>query len=233
MGELHGCCQHIALTDAYADGFAREPHLLGSSLVGMAFPVGGGHQARLFARNVDSGDLAKSEYTHEIMHAIDAELARDRIEIHVAGLHDGVAHREDAVSLGLPVAEYISAAGKAEVSGAEYRLIGGHDAVFQSGHREKWLDGRAGRVGAAQRAVDERLIDVVLQDVVLLGREAPRDRVRLESRRAGEGDDVAGVRIDGDGGAAFARPGVLRGPLQANVDTEDQIRAGDTLAYIE
>jgi len=47
------------------------------------------------------------------------------------------------------------------------------------------------------------------------------------------GDDVAGVRIDGDGRAAFARQGVLRGPLHAHVDTEDQIRAGDGLAYVQ
>ncbi len=119
MGELHGRCQHIALTDAHADGFAGEPQLLGGSLVGMAFPVGGGHQARLFARNVDSGDLAESEYAHELMHAVDAELARDRVEVHVARLHDGVAHREDAVTLGLPVVEYIPAAGKAEMARAE------------------------------------------------------------------------------------------------------------------
>src|SRR5260370_19775629 len=119
MGELHRCCQHIALTDAYADGFARKPHLLRGSLIGMTLPVGGRHQARLFARNVDSGDLAKTEYAHEIVHAIDAELARDRVEIHVARLHDGVAHREDAVTLGLPVAEYIPTAGKTEVARAE------------------------------------------------------------------------------------------------------------------
>ncbi len=112
-------------------------------------------------------------------------------------------------------------------------MFGGHDAIFQCGHREEWLDRRAGRVGAAQRAVDERLVDIVLQGVELLGREAARERVGIESRRAGEGDDVARVRIDGDGRAAFARQSLLCGPLHAHVDAEDQIRAGDGLAYIQ
>ena len=67
----------------------------------------------------------------------------------------------------------------------------------------------------------------------MLGREAARERVGIESRCAGEGDDVAGVRIDGDGRAAFARQGVLRGSLHAHVDAEDQIRTGDRLAYVE
>jgi hypothetical protein len=35
------------------------------------------------------------------------------------------------------------------------------------------------------------------------------------------------------GSIAFARQGALRGPLHAHVDTQDQIRAGDRLAYVE
>ena len=77
MGELHGGCEHVALADADADGLAGKPDLLGGALVGVAFPLGGGHQPRLFAGNVDAGEFAEAERAHEIVHAVDAELVRD------------------------------------------------------------------------------------------------------------------------------------------------------------
>ena len=41
--------------------------------------------------------------------------------------------------------------------------------------------------------------------VELLGSEAARKGVRIETRRAGKRNDIARVRIDGDGRAALAR----------------------------
>ena len=223
MSELHGGCEHVALADADADRLTGKPNLLGGALVGAAFPIGRWHEPGLFARNVDPGEISEAELAHEIVHAIDAESFRDRVEIHVARLLDRVAHRNSAVAFGLPVAEQMAAARQAEMTGAENRLVRGHHAVFQRGQREKRLDGRAGRIGAAQGTVDQGLVDVVLQRLVLLGGEAARERVGIETRGTGEGKDIAGMRIDGDGRAAFAREAVFGGALHAHVETQDQI----------
>ena len=210
MSQLQGGCQHVALADADADRFAGKPHLFGGALVRAAFPFGGGHEARLFAGYVDAGELSEAELAHEIVHTIDAESFRDGIEIHVAGLLDGVAHRDRAVALRFPVAEQMAAARKTEMAGAEDRFFRGHDAVLECRQREERLDGRAGRIGAAQGAVDQRFVDIALQGIVLLGREAARECVGIETRRAGEGKDIAGVRIDGDGRSPLARKSRLR-----------------------
>jgi len=50
-----------------------ETHLLGRPLVGVAFSVGGGHQARLFAGMSIPVDLPKTDILL-IVHAIDADL---------------------------------------------------------------------------------------------------------------------------------------------------------------
>ena len=100
----------------------------------------------------------------------------------------------------------------------KYGLFGSHHAVFQRGHCEERFHRGARRIGAPQRAVDQRLVDVVLQDIELLGGEAARECIGVESGRAGESHDVAGIWVDGDGGAALALQGVFRGALHAHVE---------------
>src|SRR5450631_2087721 len=99
----------------------------------------------------------------------------------------------------------VAAARQAEMSGTKDGLIRSHDTVLERRQGEERLDRRARRVCAAQGAIDQRLVDVVLQGVVLFGRQAASEGVGVEARGTGEGDHIAAVRIDGDGRAAFAR----------------------------
>ena len=212
------------MADADADRLTGKPDLLGRALVGAAFPFGGWHEPGLFARNVDPGEISEAELAHEIVHVVDAESFRDRVEINVARLLDRVAHGNGAMPLGLPVPEQMAAARQTEMAGAENRLFRGHDAVLECGQREERLDGRAGRIGAAQGTVDQGLVDIALQRLVLLGGEAAREGVGVETRGTRERKDIAGMRIDGDGGSPQTRECRLGGALHAHVETQYEIR---------
>ena len=61
------------------------------------------------------------------------------------------------------------------------RRVGVDDAVLERGERDQRLDRRARRVLAAQRAVEQRDVDVLRQCCVLGVSEPAREPVRVEA----------------------------------------------------
>jgi len=99
---------------------------------------------------------------------------------------------------------------------------------LESGERGDELEDGAGRVGRAQRLVDERLARVVHEQRVFRVREVARHRVRIERRLGHDGFHAARLRFDHDDRArGDTRDGLLGEALELAVDREDQVCARD------
>ncbi len=204
-----------------------KPDLIRGTLEGLALPFRRGQQAGLLAADVDAGERAVAELGQEVRDALAADRRGETEEVHVAGLRDRVGQVEVAVPAGLALAEQQAAAGQVEHAGAELLAVRVHQVVGQGGQRERGLDRRARRIGAAQRAIEQRLVDVVGQRRVLAAGEAAREAGRVEPRLAGQRQHVAGIRVDRDHGAAVIAEPVLGGLLGLQVQREHQVFAGD------
>ncbi len=161
MRELQWRRQHVPLSDARDHGLARKPDLHVLALEGLLLPVARGQQRRALAGDVDARLLAEAEPGEEIVHAVDAEPLGEPVEIHVAGLGNRRVHVHRAMPALFPVAITVAVASQLEVAAAELGLVGLGDAVFEPGERNQRLDGRAGRVNAAQCAIVEGHVDAL------------------------------------------------------------------------
>src|ERR1700730_3549216 len=103
---------HRTLTDSHADGFAGEPHLIARPLEYAPLPFRRCHEPGFFAGDIDAREGAVAAGTHELVHAVDAERPGDPVEVHVAGLRDGMAHVDGSMLLVVPV--LMAAAGQGE-----------------------------------------------------------------------------------------------------------------------
>ena len=130
-----------------------------------------------------------------------------------------------AVPAGFTFAKLQPAAGQVEHAGAKFRLARIHQVVGESGERNGGFDRGPGRVGAAQRSIQQGLVDVVLQEAELRYRQAARESVGIEGGRAGQRQHVAAARIDGHHGASLADQPFLGDALHAHVDAQNQIAA--------
>ena len=148
------------LADAHADGFARKPHLVGLALEGVPLPLRRGIEAGLLAGNVDAGELAVAEGVHEGRHPLDLEPVGDAEEVDVAGDADGVAHVQTPPCF-LSSRYWWALPGMVKMPGQNSIWVRRQDAVRLGGQRIQGLHRRTRRIGAAQRAVQERHVDVV------------------------------------------------------------------------
>src|SRR5690606_37018567 len=103
------------------------------------------------------------------------------------------------------------------------------ETVLQGRGRGDDLEGRSGRVDLAQGPVEHRVVRVVLLLQLLPGLGVrrggvPGERRRVVGRVGGEGQDLAGGRLDRGDGALAALPlqpfvgGLLRGGVQRGDD---------------
>ena len=107
------------------------------------------------------------------------------------------------------------------------------DAVGQARERDDRLHGGAGRIFALERAIEQRLVDVLVERLELRLGEAAAEGVRIEARRRHHRDDVAVVRIDGDHRAAPADESLLGDQLRGQVDAGDDVAARDRLDLLQ
>ena len=226
MGQLQGSRQHVALADAYDDGFAGEPDLVLWTLVGFFLPLGGGHEAGLFAGNVDAGTDSEPQVRHGLVHAPDSEHICQGIEVHIAGSGDGIAHVCVAVAGFLPVAVTVSAARQREPTGARTRVVRVDDAILEACQGHERLDGRAWRVGATQDSVKHGAVEAVGQCAVVAVGNTAREQVRVKTWRGGEHQHIASHRVHGYHGPAPAGQGLLCHGLQLCIEGNGEVAAG-------
>jgi hypothetical protein len=105
------------------------------------------------------------------------------------------------------------------------RLLRGALAVGEGGERHVGLEGRARRVGAGQRAVDHRLVGVLVQFLPVLRVDPVDEEVRVEPGLGHEGEHAAGGRVDRHQRAAPVAEGAIDHFLQPGVDLEHEVAA--------
>ncbi|VWD57205.1 hypothetical protein BCO19218_06837 [Burkholderia contaminans] len=217
----------VALADPEADRLAVEPLLLRGLLERLLLPVGRRQDPARLALDVDPGDLAEAERLHEIRDRVHAEVAREHVEVGVVRHHDRLVHVDPALARAHVVAERVAA--EREVAGILEAPARRALAERQAGERHERLVRRSGRVGAVQRAVQERLVGRVVQLVPGLLVDAVDERVRVEARRRHEREHVARLRLDRDQRAALAGERLLGHLLQPDVERQHEVVAGRRL----
>ena len=125
---------------------------------------------------------------------------------------------------GLAVAELVPA--EHEVAGIADGLLRSALAVGQRGERHVGLEGGAWRVGAGERAVDERLVGRVVELVPVQGIDAVDEEIGVEARLAHEREHAARGWIDRDQRAAPVAERGVGDLLQACVEVEHDVVAG-------
>ncbi|CAJ0798424.1 hypothetical protein LMG18090_03708 [Ralstonia mannitolilytica] len=213
----------VALADAQRDRFTVVPLLLLGALVRFALPFGGRQDAGALAFDVDPGDLPEAQRLHEIVDRVDAHVVGELVVVRIARHHDGAEHVDPAVAARRIVAERVVAEReRARVGHAPlWRAL----AELQRGQCHEGLVGGAWRIGAAQRAVQQRLVGRVVELVPGCRVDALDEEVRVERRLRDEGQDVARLRLDRHQRAAAVAEELLRQPLQVDVERQDQVVA--------
>ena len=114
------------------------------------------------------------------------------------------------------------------MAGTEHLEVGRDDPFLEGGGGDGDLEGGPRRVEPLDGPVEQRAQPVGGERRVAGPVDAGRERVRIVGGKAGEGEDLAVVRIEHDGGAGVAeRPErLLRRLLQVVVDREPHAAAG-------
>ena len=100
------------------------------------------------------------------------------------------------------------------------RLLRRALAERQRRQRHEGLVGRAGRIGAAQRPVEQRLVERLVERLPVLDVDAVDEQVGVEGRLADEGEHLAVARVDRDQRAAPVAEQLLDQRLQPDVDRQ-------------
>src|SRR5207248_1216522 len=157
----------VALTDARGDGITEIPLAVLVAIVlageALALPLARWQHAGQLAFDVDTGFLPETEARHEARGVIDIGIVREQIVVGVAGHDDRLVHVDAAVAARLVVAKPVRLSRYLEEAGIENRLRRGALAQRERVEREERLDRRAGRIRAAQRSVEQRLVDRFVQ----------------------------------------------------------------------
>ena len=210
----------VALADADRRGFTREPWLLEALLL----PGRRRQQPGLFVGQVDAGEPAKAPGRHEVVNAVHAQIVGSAVVIGVGRDHDGLVQVHTAVSLRLGVAEAVLA--QHPVARVLDRVLGLAHLVFQHGQRHEGLVGGAGRVGAAQRPVQQRPIGIAVQRLPVAVIDAVNEQIGVEAGHRHEGQNFTGTRLDGHQRAPIAGQQFFGQLLQRDVQRQPDVLAG-------
>ena len=208
----------VALADTERDGFTGIPLLLVDALVSFFLPVLAGQDAAHFAKNIDAGDLPEAHGFHEVVHGIDAQLIGQGVVVHIARLDDGLVHIDRTQAVVAVTSEGVAAKGVVRVV-LDHRA-GRALAGLQRCHRHEGLVGRARRVGAAQRAVQQRFVERFAQRGPAFAVDAIDEQVGIESGFADESQHLSGGRVHRNQRAAPVAKHVFDQLLQADIERQ-------------
>ena len=228
---LHRGERVVTLPDARRYRVAQIPLAVLFTVVlareALALPRPRGKHARQLALDVDAGLLSVAEPREIRVGIVDVGFSGEHVVVRVAGGDDRFGHVDVSVSAGLVVAETVRRAGYLIEAGIEDRLRRGALARGKRRQREKRLDGRARRIRAAQRPVEERLVRGVVEQLPVGGIDAIDKQVGIESRLGDKREHVAGGGLDRDERATAVAERRFRGLLQAYVQRELQVVPGN------
>ncbi len=226
-GELHRRDLHVALADAVDQGLARVPGLAARA----ALPLGVRDQAVALARQVDARLGVEAEAAQEFRHRAHAQAQRQVVEHHVAGLGDRVGEIDLAV--GLPVAVAAAAAVQAVIAPALDGLAALAGPGLEPVQRDERLDGRARRVLAADRAIEQRPVRRVAQLGVAFAADAVDEGIGVIGGRARQRQDLAIARIEHHRRPVALAEQLLGAALQLEIEAQEDVPAGHRRLLVE
>ena len=221
----------VALTDAQRNGLSRVPLLLISALVGLLLPFGRRQQSCDLAIEIDAGLAAEAERGELRVDQVDPHLVGQGVVVDVARFDDRAAHVHDPAALVLGAA--VAVAAKYEEARVVDQRAGCSLVRMECGHRHERLEGRPRRVGAAQRTVQQGLVERLVEIAPGLDIDAVDEQVRVEGRLADEGEHLAVARIDGHQRAAPVAEQRFDERLQPDVDRQHDGVAGRRRVAVE
>ena len=220
--QLHRRSQHETLADAGDQCFAREPGFVARA----ALPVARRQQTAQFTADVDAGRRTETELGEELMQAVYAHGQRQIVKIHVTGFGNRAVQIDGTVPGAFPVAVLAILARQLVEAGAVGMGLGAGNTLFEPPQADKWLDGRSGRILAAQRPVEQRALGVGVQRVVGLRVDTVDEQVRVVGGFADERQYIAVIRVDNHRSAGVVSEGLLGDVLQFGVQRQVKVLAG-------
>ncbi len=212
LGDLERGGGHEALTDAQVVVVTGGP---GFTLC-LALPGAGRQVPFGLQGEFDPLDAAEAELLAVEVDAVDRQAfdeftvlvkaAGDLVEVDVARVGDAQAHVHGPVPFQVPADKRLDAAGivrcepvrDLDRAGVVQVALGRDDAFLQCRRRRNELEGRAGRVGAADRVVDQRRVFVPRQTQVVVNRHFGLKAVVIEGGEVDHRQDLARLRVHGD-----------------------------------
>ena len=225
-GHLERRRLEVALADREVDVVARRPlaldaaareqrggrprrhlGLLGAAqvlLVALVAPLRVRHQAGELAGDVDPGPAPDAEPLRPLLEhrAAPVHVRAERVEEDVRGHGHGARQRERPVDGVLGVLEH--AVAELELAVVDDRRLRRDDALLERRHRRDRLEGRAGRIGGGDRAVEQRRAELLAGELVVARlRDRLGELVGVEARVGAEREDLAVARVHGHEGAGL------------------------------
>src|SRR6185503_16616224 len=161
--ELNRRHEHVALADAGDHGLAGEPDLVLAAREVPLLPLARRHDATLLARDVEPRRGAETERRETARQVVDAHSDRELIEVDVARAHDCLMQADVAVDAAASLAVAVRLARKPPLAGTVDLVLRRHGLVLQRGQGDERLDRRARRIGARERAIEQRLVGIRVQ----------------------------------------------------------------------
>ncbi len=201
------------------------------------------HEARPLARQVDARRLAQPEAVGHLLQRLAferVEVAAERVEEDVRGDLDRARQAERPVDLLARVAERLLRGADLDAARVVDRRARRDDPLAEGGEGRDRLERRAGRIQAADRAVEPRRAGVRPEQLLeaLLGDRAREDR-RVVRRVRAHREDLAVARVERDERARRARArgdrlveDGLAGALEVEVERRAQGAARDRVALL-
>ena len=132
-----------------------------------------------------------------------------------------------------PVPVLVGVAGQAVPARVGNRVFRGDEPRLQTGHAHERLDGGAGRVYALYGAVEQGHVQGIAQGGIVLAADAIDEQVGVEPGRGHQGQHPAGARVDRHHGAAAVAQRLGGGALDADVEIQDQVGAGNRVVSLQ
>ena len=216
--------QQLALADAQVEQDATRP--VTRLEVATVVLVVGDQPARL-PRQVDPGALAQAHGARDGLQMVQPELEPKLVEVDVARKRQGVDQIDRTVAPLVPAGETPAAEDEApRACDLLVRLGYGEPEVQARKHRDH-LERRAGRIGALDGAIEQRVSPVHGEFLPAGERNAARELVGVEARPAHHGENRTVARIHDNGGpVGDVGHRLLEGALGDEIDRERDIVAG-------
>ena len=224
LGQLQHGEVVVALANAQRNGFTGVPLFLLRFFVIVALPVLAGQEAAQLALQVNAGDLPEAQGLHEVVNGVHPHLVGQRVVVHIAGLDDAGVHVHRPQAMVAVAAKGVAA----KHPGARVIDHGGGRAFagLQGGQRHERLVGGARRVAAAQRPVEQRLVQRLIEAFPALRVDAVDKQVGVERGLADKSQYLPGLGVEGHQRAPALAKHLLHHALQLDVDGQHDGVAG-------